>query len=237
MNTRPYIKSEPHNLGEPLPLTYISSSSRPNKAKATSIKDTLSSTDMNLSRHRPRLHQTDTVIPSQQFQQQNSNYKSSSNLNLVDRLMAQRSAPPATNSQQQQQQQQQLTRTKIKTKLRQLVHEFNDIETVDQSNLLLFDMKLNELVELVDQTKYQIGIEELEEEINKQEKENQIHKKEQTLSNKSSFENYSLIEHIVQNVYTFRYWIFFLATLIIIGLLSLSTLAEDFKYRYCYYFC
>lgn len=115
------------------------------------------------------------------------------------------------------------TRERVKTKLRQLVHDVNELEQIEEGQLLEFEERLNDLFELLHQ-ETQKQMEMLEQEINTEDE--IMTQLENTRSNLQK----------LKRINKRSYWFIFVL-LFSIGFLLSSLIMADFKYQYCYYFC
>ncbi|CAK9439663.1 uncharacterized protein LODBEIA_P37630 [Lodderomyces beijingensis] len=239
MNTRPYIKQEHINLGDPLPLTYpipttttttttgSSSQRRLNNAARAYIREP--STSLVAELNLPKKRQLQDAPRSRDA-------SSSSSSSLVDRIMNNRQTGSRSSSLS-------ATRERIRDKLRHLSEEFVQLKNTEE-NMVIVDAKIDELLELIRQLQDQEGAtnphEDTEDEVQRLLQEiTETNSKSRPRVNKAvAFAGASSMR---DNIWTFaynsRYWLLFTATLVFVFLLASSPFAEEFKYRYCYYFC
>ena len=216
------------NLGDPLPLTYL-----PTRRQSPSP-----------SYHRQ--HQQQLRQPSGSLQQSTSieplppPATKPTTTSLLSRL-ANNPAPqplphvriPRTST----------TKDRIKNKLRQLIHELNELETYEEEQLIIMEQQLNDISDHLIRINTTESITNmLEQEIdNEQEKEEEEllnNVKTNILRLRSQNENQQ--QGIYKLLCTFcrqqKYLILGISILIISFLIS-SLIVADFKYQYCYYFC
>ncbi|RCK55006.1 hypothetical protein Cantr_04344 [Candida viswanathii] len=124
------------------------------------------------------------------------------------------------------------TKERVKNKLRQLIHEVNELEQIEERQLLEIEERLNGLSMLLNQEN-QRQLEVLEQEINTEDE--LLTELENTKSSlqrlrRLNKQNYNFINN-------WKYWILW-GLLLSVGFFLLSSLIiADFKYQYCYYFC
>ncbi|KAI5953733.1 hypothetical protein KGF57_003942 [Candida theae] len=216
-------KQEIFNLGEPLPLTYLPSNQNKFKSKSKS--------NPNSNRFTSSLHDTaqTPIAPTP--------YTVSSLPNNADGELYYRNTfkrTPGTRKTSQGR-----IQDRIRTKLSQLdqeldglIHEATDIE--------LIDIKLDEILELINDLKSQRDETETQEENVNNAQVDELLKKLENAKLKANLQTTSRLNTVsnrVSNyVYSFRYWITASIVFLILFFTS-SVLAADFKYRYCYYFC
>lgn len=221
-------KTDLVNLGDPLPLTYL-----PTRRQSPSQ-----------SYHRQ--HQQQLRQPSGSLQQSTSieplppPTTKPTTSSLLSRL-ANNPAPqplphvriPRTST----------TKDRIKNKLRQLIHELNELETYEEEQLIIMEQQLNDISDHLIRINTTESITNmLEQEIdNEQEKEEEEllnNVKTNILRLRSQNENQQ--QGIYKLLCTFcrqqKYLILGISILIISFLIS-SLIVADFKYQYCYYFC
>lgn len=221
-------KTNSVNLGDPLPLTYL-----PTRRQSPSQ-----------SYHRQ--HQQQLRQPSGSLQQSTSieplppPATKPTTTSLLSRL-ANNPAPqplphvriPRTST----------TKDRIKNKLRQLIHELNELETYEEEQLIIMEQQLNDISDHLIRINTTESITNmLEQEIdNEQEKEEEEllnNVKTNILRLRSQNENQQ--QGIYKLLCTFcrqqKYLILGISILIISFLIS-SLIVADFKYQYCYYFC
>lgn len=221
-------KTDLVNLGDPLPLTYL-----PTRRQSPSQ-----------SYHRQ--HQQQLRQPSGSLQQSTSieplppPTTKPTTTSLLSRL-ANNPAPqplphvriPRTST----------TKDRIKNKLRQLIHELNELETYEEEQLIIMEQQLNDISDHLIRINTTESITNmLEQEIdNEQEKEEEEllnNVKTNILRLRSQNENQQ--QGIYKLLCTFcrqqKYLILGISILIISFLIS-SLIVADFKYQYCYYFC
>ena len=219
-------KTDSVNLGDPLPLTYL-----PTRRQSPSYH---------------RQHQQQLRQPSGSLQQSTSieplppPTTKPTTTSLLSRL-ANNPAPqplphvriPRTST----------TKDRIKNKLRQLIHELNELETYEEEQLIIMEQQLNDISDHLIRIKTTESITNmLEQEIdNEQEKEEEEllnNVKTNILRLRSQNENQQ--QGIYKLLCTFcrqqKYLILGISILIISFLIS-SLIVADFKYQYCYYFC
>lgn len=219
-------KTDLVNLGDPLPLTYL-----PTRRQSPSYH---------------RQHQQQLRQPSGSLQQSTSieplppPTTKPTTSSLLSRL-ANNPAPqplphvriPRTST----------TKDRIKNKLRQLIHELNELETYEEEQLIIMEQQLNDISDHLIRINTTESITNmLEQEIdNEQEKEEEEllnNVKTNILRLRSQNENQQ--QGIYKLLCTFcrqqKYLILGISILIISFLIS-SLIVADFKYQYCYYFC
>lgn len=219
-------KTDSVNLGDPLPLTYL-----PTRRQSQSYH---------------RQHQQQLWQPSGSLQQSTSieplppPATKPTTTSLLSRL-ANNPAPqplphvriPRTST----------TKDRIKNKLRQLIHELNELETYEEEQLIIMEQQLNDISDHLIRINTTESITNmLEQEIdNEQEKEEEEllnNVKTNILRLRSQNENQQ--QGIYKLLCTFcrqqKYLILGISILIISFLIS-SLIVADFKYQYCYYFC
>lgn len=219
-------KTDSVNLGDPLPLTYLSTRRQ--------------------SQSYHRQHQQQLRQPSGSLQQSTSieplppPATKPTTTSLLSRL-ANNPAPqplphvriPRTST----------TKDRIKNKLRQLIHELNELETYEEEQLIIMEQQLNDISDHLIRINTTESITNmLEQEIdNEQEKEEEEllnNVKTNILRLRSQNENQQ--QGIYKLLCTFcrqqKYLILGISILIISFLIS-SLIVADFKYQYCYYFC
>lgn len=221
-------KTNSVNLGDPLPLTYL-----PTRRQSPSQ-----------SYHRQ--HQQQLRQPSGSLQQSTSieplppPTTKPTTSSLLSRL-ANNPAPqplphvriPRTST----------TKDRIKNKLRQLIHELNELETYEEEQLIIMEQQLNDI------SNHLIRINTTESITNmlEQEIDNEQEKEEEELLNnvktnilRLRSQNENQQQGIYKLLCTFcrqqKYLILGISILIISFLIS-SLIVADFKYQYCYYFC
>lgn len=205
-------KQESFNLGDPLPLTYLPTNqnkSKPNRF--TSLND---------------LSQGPKASSSHRTFSMPKNANSESNFRIFNRTPSIR----RTN--------QNSIEERIKTKLTQLNQELDEVahETTDFE---LIDIKLDEILDLIDDLKSQNGQTVNIQHDNNDTQVDELLKELESAKAKANLQNSKIntaSTRLTTKVYKSRYWI--LMTVFIIALFfTSSVLAADFKYRYCYYFC
>ena len=221
-------KTDSVNLGDPLPLTYL-----PTRRQSPSP-----------SYHRQ--HQQQLRQPSGSLQQSTSieplppPTTKPITTSLLSRL-ANNPAPqplphvriPRTST----------TKDRIKNKLRQLIHELNELETYEEEQLIIMEQQLNDISNHLIRINTTEGITNMHE----QEIDNEQEKEEEELLNsvktnilRLRSQNENQQQGIYKLLCTFcrqqKYLILGISILIISFLIS-SLIVADFKYQYCYYFC
>lgn len=220
-------KTNSVNLGDPLPLTYL-----PTRRQSPSQ-----------SYHRQ--HQQQLRQPSGSLQQSTSieplppPATKPTTTSLLSRL-ANNPAPqplphvriPRTST----------TKDRIKNKLRQLIHELNELETYEEEQLIIMEQQLNDISNHLIRINTTESITNmLEQEIdNEQEKEEELLNNVKTNILRLRSQNENQQQGIYKLLCTFcrqqKYLILGISILIISFLIS-SLIVADFKYQYCYYFC
>ena len=222
-------KTDSVNLGDPLPLTYL-----PTRRQSPSQ-----------SYHRQ--HQQQLRQPSGSLQQSTSieplppPTTKPTTSSLLSRL-ANNPAPqplphmriPRTST----------TKDRIKNKLRQLIHELNELETYEEEQLIIMEQQLNDISDHLIRINTTESItnmheQEIDNEQEEQEEEELLnYVKTNILRLRSQNENQQ--QGIYKLLCTFcrqqKYLILGISILIISFLIS-SLIVADFKYQYCYYFC
>lgn len=222
-------KTDLVNLGDPLPLTYL-----PTRRQSPSQ-----------SYHRQ--HQQQLRQPSGSLQQSTSieplppPTTKPTTSSLLSRL-ANNPAPqplphvriPRTST----------TKDRIKNKLRQLIHELNELETYEEEQLIIMEQQLNDISDHLIRINTTESItnmheQEIDNEQEEQEEEELLnYVKTNILRLRSQNENQQ--QGIYKLLCTFcrqqKYLILGISILIISFLIS-SLIVADFKYQYCYYFC
>lgn len=221
-------KTDSVNLGDPLPLTYL-----PTRRQSPSQ-----------SYHRQ--HQQQLRQPSGSLQQSTSieplppPATKPTTTSLLSRL-ANNPAPqplphvriPRTST----------TKDRIKNKLRQLIHELNELETYEEEQLIIMEQQLNDISNHL----IRINTTESITNMHEQEIDNEQEKEEEELLNnvktnilRLRSQNENQQQGIYKLLCTFcrqqKYLILGISILIISFLIS-SLIVADFKYQYCYYFC
>lgn len=221
-------KTDLVNLGDPLPLTYL-----PTRRQSPSQ-----------SYHRQ--HQQQLRQPSGSLQQSTSieplppPTTKPTTSSLLSRL-ANNPAPqplphvriPRTST----------TKDRIKNKLRQLIHELNELETYEEEQLIIMEQQLNDISNHL----IRINTTESITNMHEQEIDNEQEKEEEELLNnvktnilRLRSQNENQQQGIYKLLCTFcrqqKYLILGISILIISFLIS-SLIVADFKYQYCYYFC
>lgn len=221
-------KTDSVNLGDPLPLTYL-----PTRRQSPSP-----------SYHRQ--HQQQLRQPSGSLQQSTSieplppPTTKPTTTSLLSRL-ANNPAPqplphvriPRTST----------TKDRIKNKLRQLIHELNELETYEEEQLIIMEQQLNDISNHL----IRINTTESITNMHEQEIDNEQEKEEEELLNnvktnilrlRSQNENQQqgIYKLLCTFCYKQKYLILGISILIISFLIS-SLIVADFKYQYCYYFC
>lgn len=221
-------KTDSVNLGDPLPLTYL-----PTRRQSPSP-----------SYHRQ--HQQQLRQPSGSLQQSTSieplppPTTKPITTSLLSRL-ANNPAPqplphvriPRTST----------TKDRIKNKLRQLIHELNELETYEEEQLIIMEQQLNDISNHL----IRINTTESITNMHEQEIDNEQEKEEEELLNnvktnilrlRSQNENQQqgIYKLLCTFCYKQKYLILGISILIISFLIS-SLIVADFKYQYCYYFC
>ena len=221
-------KTDSVNLGDPLPLTYL-----PTRRQSPSP-----------SYHRQ--HQQQLRQPSGSLQQSTSieplppPTTKPTTTSLLSRL-ANNPAPqplphvriPRTST----------TKDRIKNKLRQLIHELNELETYEEEQLIIMEQQLNDISNHL----IRINTTESITNMHEQEIDNEQEKEEEELLNnvktnilRLRSQNENQQQGIYKLLCTFcrqqKYLILGISILIISFLIS-SLIVADFKYQYCYYFC
>ncbi|KGQ89353.1 hypothetical protein MEO_02218 [Candida albicans P94015] len=219
-------KTDSVNLGDPLPLTYL-----PTRRQSQSYH---------------RQHQQQSRQPSGSLQQSTSieplppPATKPTTTSLLSRL-ANNPAPqplphvriPRTST----------TKDRIKNKLRQLIHELNELETYEEEQLIIMEQQLNDISDHLIRINTTESITNmLEQEIdNEQEKEEEeLLNNVKTNISRLRSQNENQQQGIYKLLCTFcrqqKYLILGISILIISFLIS-SLIVADFKYQYCYYFC
>ena len=220
-------KTDSVNLGDPLPLTYL-----PTRRQSPSYH---------------RQHQQQLRQPSGSLQQSTSieplppPTTKPITTSLLSRL-ANNPAPqplphvriPRTST----------TKDRIKNKLRQLIHELNELETYEEEQLIIMEQQLNDISDHLIRINTTESItnmheQEIDNEQEEQEEEELLNNvKTNILRLRSQNENQQ--QGIYKLLCTFcrqqKYLILGISILIISFLIS-SLIVADFKYQYCYYFC
>lgn len=221
-------KTNSVNLGDPLPLTYL-----PTRRQSPSQ-----------SYHRQ--HQQQLRQPSGSLQQSTSieplppPATKPTTTSLLSRL-ANNPAPqplphvriPRTST----------TKDRIKNKLRQLIHELNELETYEEEQLIIMEQQLNDISDHLIRINTTESITNmLEQEIdNEQEKEeeellNNVKTNILRLRSQNENQQQGIYKLLCTFCYKQKYLILGISILIISFLIS-SLIVADFKYQYCYYFC
>lgn len=221
-------KTDSVNLGDPLPLTYL-----PTRRQSPSQ-----------SYHRQ--HQQQLRQPSGSLQQSTSieplppPATKPTTTSLLSRL-ANNPAPqplphvriPRTST----------TKDRIKNKLRQLIHELNELETYEEEQLIIMEQQLNDISDHLIRINTTESITNmLEQEIdNEQEKEeeellNNVKTNILRLRSQNENQQQGIYKLLCTFCYKQKYLILGISILIISFLIS-SLIVADFKYQYCYYFC
>lgn len=221
-------KTDSVNLGDPLPLTYL-----PTRRQSPSQ-----------SYHRQ--HQQQLRQPSGSLQQSTSieplppPTTKPTTSSLLSRL-ANNPAPqplphvriPRTST----------TKDRIKNKLRQLIHELNELETYEEEQLIIMEQQLNDISDHLIRINTTESITNmLEQEIdNEQEKEeeellNNVKTNILRLRSQNENQQQGIYKLLCTFCYKQKYLILGISILIISFLIS-SLIVADFKYQYCYYFC
>ncbi|KHC45922.1 hypothetical protein W5O_02227 [Candida albicans Ca6] len=222
-------KTDSVNLGDPLPLTYL-----PTRRQSPSP-----------SYHRQ--HQQQSRQPSGSLQQSTSieplppPTTKPTTTSLLSRL-ANNPAPqplphvriPRTST----------TKDRIKNKLRQLIHELNELETYEEEQLIIMEQQLNDISNHLIRINTTESItnmheQEIDNEKEEQEEEELLNSVKTNISRLRS-QNENQQQGIYKLLCTFcrqqKYLILGISILIISFLIS-SLIVADFKYQYCYYFC
>ena len=222
-------KTDSVNLGDPLPLTYL-----PTRRQSPSP-----------SYHRQ--HQQQLRQPSGSLQQSTSieplppPATKPTTTSLLSRL-ANNPAPqplphvriPRTST----------TKDRIKNKLRQLIHELNELETYEEEQLIIMEQQLNDISDHLIRINTTESItnmheQEIDNEQEEQEEEELLNNvKTNILRLRSQNENQQqgIYKLLCTFCYKQKYLILGISILIISFLIS-SLIVADFKYQYCYYFC
>lgn len=222
-------KTDLVNLGDPLPLTYL-----PTRRQSPSQ-----------SYHRQ--HQQQLRQPSGSLQQSTSieplppPTTKPTTSSLLSRL-ANNPAPqplphvriPRTST----------TKDRIKNKLRQLIHELNELETYEEEQLIIMEQQLNDISDHLIRINTTESItnmheQEIDNEQEEQEEEELLnYVKTNILRLRSQNENQQqgIYKLLCTFCYKQKYLILGISILIISFLIS-SLIVADFKYQYCYYFC
>lgn len=222
-------KTDLVNLGDPLPLTYL-----PTRRQSPSP-----------SYHRQ--HQQQLRQPSGSLQQSTSieplppPTTKPTTSSLLSRL-ANNPAPqplphvriPRTST----------TKDRIKNKLRQLIHELNELETYEEEQLIIMEQQLNDISDHLIRINTTESItnmheQEIDNEQEEQEEEELLnYVKTNILRLRSQNENQQqgIYKLLCTFCYKQKYLILGISILIISFLIS-SLIVADFKYQYCYYFC
>lgn len=222
-------KTDLVNLGDPLPLTYL-----PTRRQSPSQ-----------SYHRQ--HQQQLRQPSGSLQQSTSieplppPTTKPITTSLLSRL-ANNPAPqplphvriPRTST----------TKDRIKNKLRQLIHELNELETYEEEQLIIMEQQLNDISDHLIRINTTESItnmheQEIDNEQEEQEEEELLnYVKTNILRLRSQNENQQqgIYKLLCTFCYKQKYLILGISILIISFLIS-SLIVADFKYQYCYYFC
>lgn len=124
------------------------------------------------------------------------------------------------------------TKERVRNKLRQLIHEVNEIEQINEIQLLELEERLNGLFELLHQDNGK-QLEILEQEVNDEDE--MITEFENARSSLQKLKQLNKMNYNFIN--NWKYW-FIIGLVISVVLFLLSSLImADFKYQYCYYFC
>lgn len=222
-------KTDSVNLGDPLPLTYL-----PTRRQSPSP-----------SYHRQ--HQQQLRQPSGSLQQSTSieplppPATKPTTTSLLSRLTnnpAPQPLPhvriPRTST----------TKDRIKNKLRQLIHELNELETYEEEQLIIMEQQLNDISDHLIRINTTESItnmheQEIDNEKEEQEEEELLNSvKTNILRSRSQNENQQqgIYKLLCTFCYKQKYLILGISILIISFLIS-SLIVADFKYQYCYYFC
>lgn len=124
------------------------------------------------------------------------------------------------------------TKERVRNKLRQLIHEVNEIEQINEIQLLELEERLNGLFELLHQDNGK-QLEILEQEVNDEDE-----MITEFGNARSSLQKLKQLNKMNYNfINNWKYW-FIIGLVISVVLFLLSSLImADFKYQYCYYFC
>ena len=136
------------------------------------------------------------------------------------------------------------TKDRIKNKLRQLIHELNELETYEEEQLIIMEQQLNDISNHLIRINTTEGItnmheQEIDNEQEEQEEEELLnYVKTNILRLRSQNENQQqgIYKLLCTFCYQQKYLILGISILIISFLIS-SLIVADFKYQYCYYFC
>lgn len=120
---------------------------------------------------------------------------------------------------------------RIKNKLRQLIHELNELETYEEEQLIIIEQKLNDISNHLIRINTTNILDQEEQE--EQELLNNVKTNILRLRSQNENQEYGNFQTFF---YQQKYLIWGIIILIISFLIS-SLIVADFKYQYCYYFC
>lgn len=124
------------------------------------------------------------------------------------------------------------TKERVRNKLRQLIHEVNEIEQINEIQLLELEERLNGLFELLHQDNGK-QLEILEQEVNDEDE--MITEFENARSSLQKLKQLNKMNYNFIN--NWKYWFIIGLVISVVFFLLSSLIMADFKYQYCYYFC
>lgn len=124
------------------------------------------------------------------------------------------------------------TKERVRNKLRQLIHEVNEIEQINEIQLLELEERLNGLFELLHQDNGK-QLEILEQEVNDEDE--MITEFENARSSLQKLKQLNKMNYNFIN--NWKYWFIIGLVISVVLFLLSSFIMADFKYQYCYYFC
>lgn len=205
-------RSDLINLGDPLPLSYKPVRQRP-------IPNQNQNQNQNHQQQQQEHRQVSNPIPIH-----NTNMNTLVSYNTSLRLFTSGNRPYIRSNL--------TTKERVRNKLRQLIHEVNEIEQINEIQLLELEERLNGLFELLHQDNGK-QLEILEQEVNDEDE--MITEFENARSSLQKLKQLNKMNYNFIN--NWKYW-FIIGLVISVVLFLLSSLImADFKYQYCYYFC
>ncbi|KAI5957906.1 hypothetical protein CANMA_004338 [Candida margitis] len=217
-------KQETFNLGDPLPLSYLPTTTNQNKSKPNRFTSVFEMPQGTQSTQGPPGPQAPISHRVSSLPKNNANTES--NYRIFNRTPSIRK-PSQTSIEE-----------RIRNKVIQLNYELDEIAH-EITDFELIDIKLDEILGLINDLKNQkMEINNVQDESNDTQVDELLRKFEGAKA-KANLQNTRIktaSTWFTTGIYNSRYWIL-MALLAVALFFTSSVIAADFKYRYCYYFC
>ncbi|KAK6897296.1 hypothetical protein K6H09_000494 [Candida tropicalis] len=207
-------RSDLINLGDPLPLSY-----KPVRQRPIPNQNQNQNQNQNHQQQQQEHRQVSNPIPIH-----NTNMNTSVSYNTSLRSFTSGNRPYIRSNL--------TTKERVRNKLRQLIHEVNEIEQINEIQLLELEERLNGLFELLHQDNGK-QLEILEQEVNDEDE--MITEFENARSSLQKLKQLNKMNYNFIN--NWKYWFIIGLVISVVFFLLSSLIMADFKYQYCYYFC